>query len=129
MPLECATGQRPDISALLMFHFWEPVYFALDEEEGTSFPSKSSLRKGWYAGIAKNAGNVMCCKIITADTEELIPWSRVISAGSDFQHKSEDLTENDIEMGRVQTLVIKSLPEDQNRSWLTCLAQQPGSCC
>jgi hypothetical protein len=35
-PMEILTGSTPDISPLLSFQWWEPVYFKLDD---TSFPS------------------------------------------------------------------------------------------
>ena len=36
-PLQALNGQRPDISALLRFHFWQPVYYTLDEDENTGY--------------------------------------------------------------------------------------------
>jgi len=36
-PMEALTGQTPDISLMLSFYFWEPVYY-LDPSED-SYPS------------------------------------------------------------------------------------------
>ena len=38
-PIEKLTGSTPDISALLCFQFWEPVYYCLDDSD---FSSKST---------------------------------------------------------------------------------------
>jgi len=35
-PMEALTSQTPDISPLLSFHFWEPVYYLDPSDE--SFP-------------------------------------------------------------------------------------------
>ena len=43
-PLQAATGQRPDISAILRFHFWELVYYIADKEEHGRSPSTSSYK-------------------------------------------------------------------------------------
>ena len=44
-PLETLHGSTPDISALLKLHFWEPVYFATDEQLSSTgkpgFPSET----------------------------------------------------------------------------------------
>ena len=114
-PLQAATGQRPDISAILRFHFWEPVYYILDEDENNSFPSKSTYKLGWFAGFAENVGNIMCCKIFTADSQEMIPRSRVISAAKDFPLDTTDSDKHDIEMGKEKIPIIKSFSEDQKQ--------------
>ena len=37
MLLQALTGQHPDISAILRFHFWQPVYYTLDKDENTGY--------------------------------------------------------------------------------------------
>ena len=41
-PIEKLTGSTPDISALLCFRFWEPVYYKLGDSE---FPSQSPEKR------------------------------------------------------------------------------------
>ena len=48
-PVQSLTGQTPDISPLLRFHFWEPVYYKAGE---SSFPSESRERAGHFVGIS-----------------------------------------------------------------------------
>ena len=42
-PLEVATGQQPDISAILAFHWFQPVYF---KSTKVSYPSHTQERSG-----------------------------------------------------------------------------------
>ena len=37
MPLQALTGQRPDISTVLRFHFWQLVYYTLNKDENTGY--------------------------------------------------------------------------------------------
>ena len=48
-------------------------------------------------GFAENIGNVMCCKILTDDTEELIPQSQVESAAMNVQTTPTKSEGQDIE--------------------------------
>jgi hypothetical protein len=45
-----------DISPLLYFYFWEPVYFLMDESE-QSFPGKSKELRGRWVGISEHIGD------------------------------------------------------------------------
>ena len=50
-PLQALTGQTPDISFLLHFSFWEPVYYRVNiNEPSSNFPSTSYERKllSWF---------------------------------------------------------------------------------
>ena len=73
-PTFAATGQRPDISNLLHFKWWDDVYY-LDPE--SSFPSKSKEKAGKWVGVAEHKGDAMTYWILTADTDRVIPRSVV----------------------------------------------------
>ena len=75
-PLEVATGQRPDISALLQFRWYEPILYATDP----TFPSTSNGKSGHWMGIADNQGDALTYKILTDDTQQVITRSTVRSA-------------------------------------------------
>ena len=75
------------------------MYYVVDEEEQDGSPSKSSYKLGWFAGFEENIGNVMYCKIFTAETYKIIPRSRIISAAKDFPVRLTDSQEHNIEMG------------------------------
>jgi hypothetical protein len=69
--IEACFGITPDISALLLFTFYERIYY-LDAE--VPFPS-SKERAGYFVGIAKNIGDALTFWILTEDNECLIARS------------------------------------------------------
>jgi hypothetical protein len=69
VPLTRLTGTTDDISPLLRFHFWEPVYYFKSE---TSFPSESKEDLGNIIGISERCGNALTYKVLTADTGHTI---------------------------------------------------------
>ena len=83
-PLFMLTGVRPDISPLLRFRFYEPVYFATAEVLSYSgspgFPSESKEGKGRFVGFGESVGDVLTFKVLTDDTNKIIYRSAVRSA-------------------------------------------------
>jgi len=77
VPLERLTGFTPDISPLLRFQWYEPVYYKLNS---THFPSDTREKKGRFVGIAENVGHSMTYKILTDDTGKIICRSNIRSA-------------------------------------------------
>lgn len=71
-----ATGQHPDISPYLMFHFGELVLYMHDNK----FPSESPELHGFYMGPATHQGDALTCLILTIDTEQVITHSAVRKA-------------------------------------------------
>ena len=72
-PTYRATGQRPDISAFLIFHFNEKVLYAVDN----CFPSASPEKLGFYMGPAQHQGDALTHLVLTADTDQVIARSAV----------------------------------------------------
>jgi hypothetical protein len=63
--LTCLQGKTVDISALLRFHFWQPVYFKLSEP---SFPSESKEALGHVVGKS----DALTYKILSSESEIII---------------------------------------------------------
>ena len=63
-PTEWLLGYTPDITVLLCFVFWEPVYYAVNEG---SFPSDPQEALGRFVGIADSVGAAVTFKILTED--------------------------------------------------------------
>ena len=76
-PIEKLTGSTPDISSLLCFRLYEPVYYHLDDSD---FPSEFTEKLGYFVGIAENVGHALTFKILTKDTSKIIYRSRIRSA-------------------------------------------------
>ena len=50
VPIRLSTGSTNDISPLLCFHFWEPVYYKVDDSD---FPSDTREKRGHFVGISE----------------------------------------------------------------------------
>jgi hypothetical protein len=74
--MEACFGTTPNISGLLLFTFFEKVYY-LDAE--SPFP-ESKEKPGWFVGVAENIGDAMTFWVLPEDTEQLIARSVIRSA-------------------------------------------------
>ena len=77
IPLTVLTGITQDISPLLQFEWYEPVYY---REEESEFPSKSRESFGWFVGIAEHVGHALTYMILTKDTNKILYRSVVCTA-------------------------------------------------
>ena len=90
-PLQALTGQTPDISFLLDFSFWEPVYYRVNPSEPSfNFPSTSNEKRGYWVGFSDNIGDKLTWKILTEDTNHLIFRSAVRSANNSTPNLHHD---------------------------------------
>ncbi|MEM7375684.1 MAG: hypothetical protein AAF587_44235, partial [Bacteroidota bacterium] len=72
IPLTVRHGDTRDISSLLAFRFYEPVYY-LDYE---SFPSTSE-KLGHWIGVARNVGDALTYEIYSPETGRILNRSTV----------------------------------------------------
>eukprot|EP00984_Skeletonema_dohrnii_P031889 scaffold24984_cov234-Skeletonema_dohrnii-CCMP3373.AAC.1 len=56
-PVEALTGQTPDISMLLHFTFWEPVFIKNYQGSGKNFPSESNEIIVRFIGFSEDIGH------------------------------------------------------------------------
>ena len=74
VPIQVATGSTNDISALLCFHWFQAVYYKIDDSD---FPSDSREGKGRFVGISEHVGHALTFRILTDDTKRVIHRSNV----------------------------------------------------
>ena len=80
-PIQALQGTAPDVSFMLHFSFYEPIYYRIDPSEpDLNFPSSSNEKKGYWVGFADNQGDSLSWKILTEDTHKIIIRSGVRSA-------------------------------------------------
>ena len=80
-PVQALEGTTPDISFMLHFSFYEPVYYRIDSSEpDLNFPSSSNEKKGYWVGFADNQGDSLTWRILTEDTQKIIICSGIRSA-------------------------------------------------
>ena len=129
IPLFALTGITPDISIILLFTFYQPVFYATYEQ---NFPSQSEERAGYLVGFGEHCGDAMTHKIIDHDTQKTIyrtqlsstpnhrlaPYGWEVSASSD---PSEDKISSGSRLGspegyspkqKAPTVFIRSRDEE-----------------
>ena len=80
-PVQALAGTTPDISFMLHFSFYEPVYYRIDSSEPDfHFPSSPNGKKGHWVGFADNPGDRLTWRILTEDTQKIIICSGIRSA-------------------------------------------------
>ena len=80
-PVQALEGTTPDVSFMLHFSFYEPVYYRIDSSEpDLNFPSSSNEKKGYWVGFADNQGDSLNWRILTEDTQKIIIHSGARSA-------------------------------------------------
>ena len=79
IPMQVLTGVTPDISSLLQFDWYEPVYYRTEESH---FPSMSNEKPGRFVGISEHVGHALTFMILTDDTQKIIHRSVVRSANN-----------------------------------------------
>jgi hypothetical protein len=102
IPIRMSTGSTNDISPLLCFHFWEPVYYKLDDSD---FPSDSREKCGHFVGISESVGHAMTFKILMDNTLKVIHRSNVRLA---LNLHAKNLRLDPLEPGDVATPIVKS---------------------
>jgi hypothetical protein len=92
-PLQVLTGSTNDTSPLLVFQWYEPVYYKFYDSD---FPSDSCEGHGHFVGILEHVGHHMTFKILMDDTKKIIHCSNVHSALSkEDQNLKVDLSNDD----------------------------------
>ena len=92
-PVQALQGTTPDVSFLLHFSFYEPVYYRIDSSEpDLNFPSSSNEKKGYWVDFADNQGDRLTWRILTEDTQKIIICSGVRSANQHLASPSGEGT-------------------------------------
>ena len=72
-----ATGSTKYISPLLLYRFWIPVYYKVDDSD---FPSHITEKCGHWVGIAEHVVHDMTLKVLNDDTKNTLFCSNLRSA-------------------------------------------------
>jgi hypothetical protein len=73
-PIKVATGQQPDISAMLAFYWFQPVYF---KNPKVSFPSNTQERSGRIVGFAEHQGDSLTFLVLDDETLQVLARSEL----------------------------------------------------
>lgn len=92
-PLQALNGDEPDISAIMQYQFWEPVYYRVSESD-ISFPSNAPEKLGRFVGFAESVGHALTFKVLTDDTQKVISRS-VLRSTQDTASQQAKFDDND----------------------------------
>jgi hypothetical protein len=76
-PLEVSTGHQPDISAVLAFRWFGPVYY---KSYSSFFPSTSQEKLGGIVGIAEHRGDTPTFLVLDTLSSQVLSRSELRSA-------------------------------------------------
>ena len=74
IPLFALTGITPDISIILLFTFYQPVFYATYDQ---NFPSEREEGAGYWVGFREHCGDAMTHKLLDHETQKSIYRSAV----------------------------------------------------
>ena len=126
IPLLVLYGSTPDISIMLLYTFYQPVFYATHEEH---FPSESEERAAFWVGFGEHCGDAMTHKLLDKLTQKIIYRSalRPITKSNPNHRLDIDGGESGASMGssegskltttpKVPTLFIRSRQDDAGPS-------------
>ena len=99
VPLQVLYGVTPDISIILLYTFYRPVFYATHDQH---FPSDSEKRAGFWVGFAEHCGDSLTHMILDAVTNKIIyrsalrprtpkdPNKRIVDAGGEEDHQPHE---------------------------------------
>ena len=114
VPLQVLYGVTPDISIILLYTFYQPIFYAT---HGQHFPSDSEERAGYWAGFAEHCGDSLTHKVLDAETLKIIhrsalrprtlknPNKRIVDDGGEEDHQPHENPLN-IQLQIHQTLLL-----------------------
>ena len=99
VPLQVLYGVTPDISIMLLYTFYQPIFYATHDQH---FPSESEERAGYWVGFAEHCGDSLTHKVLDAETLKIIhrstlrprtlknPNKRLVDDGGEEDHQPHE---------------------------------------
>ena len=96
VPLQVLYGDTPDISIILLYTFYQPIFYAPHDQH---FPSDSEERAGFWVGFAVHCGDSLTHMVLDAETLKIIyksalrsrspkdPNKTLVDAGREEDHQ------------------------------------------
>jgi hypothetical protein len=113
-PLYKLNGNKPDISALLLFHFYQQVYYSTYDQH---FPESSEEKAVYWVEIAESVGDAVAFKILDAESQRIVNRSSVRPATSEHPNKRADIAfpHKDGELAQFPHKENNAIPEFQEK--------------
>ena len=118
IPLLVLYGITPDISIMLLYTFYQPVFYATHDQH---FPSESEERAAYWVGFGEHCGDAMTHKLLDKITQKIIHRSAVrpLTKSNPNHRLTEDGGEASTSKqpsSKVPTVFIRSRQDDADPS-------------
>jgi hypothetical protein len=110
VPLQLLTGSTNDISPLLFFKWYEPVYYKLDDSD---FLSNLKEKRGRWVGVSEHVSHAMTFKVLTDDTNKIIYRSNICTATDPSSQNLHETPLNNSVVSIIKSRHDSSLPTSQ----------------
>ena len=112
IPMNVLLGRTVDISVLLRFHWYQEVYYKVDDSD---FPSDSRELKGHMVGIAEHVGHAMTYRIFDPATRKILNRGNLRAVDPSSVNKRLDLLSGeDLPPPNAVIKSLKQLDTDTN---------------
>ena len=118
IPLLVLYGITPDISIMLLYTFYQPVFYATHDQH---FPSESEERAAFWVGFGEHCGDAMTHKLLDTITQKIIYRSAVrpLTKSNPNHRLTEDGGEASTSKqpsSKIPTVLIRSRQDDADPS-------------
>ena len=129
VPLGMLYGVSPDISIILLYTFYQPVFYATHNQ---SYPSASEERAAHWVGFGEHVGDALTHKRLDDDTKKILYRSAV--RPSDSTHPNRCLvpdggessqTPNQLSLSGLGKMIVNLLPNPWQNTTLMILLAGP----
>ena len=129
VPLGMLYGVSPDISILLLYTFYQPLFYATHNQ---SYPSTSEERAARWVGFGEHVGDALTHKLLDDDTKKILYGSAV--RPSDSAHPNRRLvsdggessqTPNQLSLSGLGKIIVNLLPNPWQNITLMILLVGP----
>ena len=79
IPLFVLTGITPEISIILLFNFYQPVFYATHDQH---LPTENEERAAYCVALGEHCGDAMTHKLLDYETQKIIYRSAVMPQNS-----------------------------------------------
>ena len=127
VPLGMLYGVSPDISIILLYTFYQPVFYAT---HNPSYPSASEERAARWVGFGEHVGDALTHKLLDDDTKKILYRSAVRPSASAHPNKrlvpdvgESSKTPNALSLSGLGKIIVNLLPNPwQNTTLMILLA-------
>ena len=119
VPLGMLYGVTPDISIILLYTFYQPVFYATHNQ---SYPSASEERAAHWVGFGEHVGDALTHKLLDDDTKKILYRSAV--RPSDSAHPNKCLVPDGGESSQTpKPIIFVRSRQDDSQSATTPMAE------